>query len=84
MGGTIRYRNWRQRVWAPIVETAGVDANPHDLRHTCATRLFTVDRWNPAEVARFLGHSDPRITLGIYTHVSSDDLPAPSVLTSSS
>jgi integrase len=83
-GGTIRYTNWRQRVWAPIVETAGVDANPHDLRHTCATRLFTVDRWNPAEVQRFLGHSDPRITLGIYTHVSSDDLPAPSVLTSSS
>jgi integrase len=59
-------------------ERAGVDANPHDLRHTCATRLFTVDRWNPAEVQRFLGHSDPRITLAIYTHLSSDDLPAPS------
>jgi integrase len=81
-GGTIRYTNWRRRVWTPIVEMAGVAATPHDLRHTCATRLLTVDRWNPAEVQRFLGHSDPRITLGIYTHVSSDDLPAPSRLIS--
>ncbi len=81
-GGQIRYTNWRRRTWEPIRTEAGVDANPHDLRHTCATRLFTVDRWNPAEVQQFLGHRDPRITLAIYTHVTSAELPTPSALTS--
>jgi len=79
-GGPIRYTNWRRRVWLPILAASGVDANPHDLRHTCATRLFVVDRWGPVEVQRFLGHRDPRITLRIYTHVASEDLPAPSRL----
>jgi integrase len=79
-GGAIRYGNWRRRVWSRITDEADVDALPHDLRHTAATRLFTIDRWNPAEVQRFLGHRDPRVTLAIYTHVSSEDLPAPSRL----
>jgi len=80
-GGAVRYDNWRTRTWSKIVTEAGVGAvTPHDLRHTCATRLFQVDRWNPAEVQAFLGHSDPRVTLAIYTHVESGGLPKPSVL----
>ena len=80
-GGSVRYDNWRWRTWSRIVEAAGVgDVHPHDLRHTAATRLFVVDRWTPAEVQRFLGHADPRVTLGIYTHVATEDLPAPSAL----
>jgi integrase len=80
-GGPIRYDNWRTRTWTRIVEAAGVgDVHPHDLRHTCATRLFVVDRWTPGEVQRLLGHRDPRITLAIYTHIATDDLPEPSVL----
>jgi len=82
-GGSIRYSNWRRRVWNRIVAESGVDARPHDLRHTAATRLFTVDRWNPAEVQAFLGHRDPRVTLAIYTHVATADLPTPSVLETS-
>lgn len=52
--------------------------NPHDLRHTVATRLFTVDGWAVPQVQAFLGHADPKVTLKIYTHVSSEELPAPS------
>ncbi len=82
-GGPLRYDNWRSRTWTRITETAGVgDLHPHDLRHTCASRLFTVDRWNPGEVQRFLGHRDPRVTLGIYTHVAAEELPEPSILRS--
>jgi integrase len=78
-GGVVRYDNWRTRIWSRIVTEADVGAvTPHDLRHTCATRLFQVDRWNPAEVQAFLGHSDPRTTLATYTHVESDALPEPS------
>jgi integrase len=67
-------------VWTPIVATAGADCVSHDLRHTAATRLIRDDRWSPAEVQRFLGHRDPRITLAIYTHVTAEDLPTPSSL----
>jgi integrase len=81
-GRPLRYTNWRSRIWSVIVSGAGVDARPHDLRHTAATWPFTVDRWNPAEVQKFLGHRDPRVTLAIYTHVNSDELPAPSRLAS--
>jgi integrase len=67
------------RRWNPIIERAGVgDVNPHDLRHTLATRLFTVDGWSVPAVQAFLGHVDPKVTLRIYTHVSADELPAPS------
>ena len=77
-GGPISYARWRQRTWSRIVDTAGVDARPHDLRRTCATRLIVEDRWSPAEVQAFLGHRDPRVTLAIYTMISADELPTPS------
>ena len=82
MGAPIRYGNWRRRVWKPIVRLADVEANPHDLRHTAVTRLIKVDRWAPSEVQRFAGHRDPRVTLGIYTHISTADLPPPTSIPS--
>lgn len=78
-GGRLRYDNWRIRTWNRIVETAGIgDVNPHDLRHTVATRLFVVDGWTVPQVQAFLGHADPKVTLSIYTHVAAEELPAPS------
>lgn len=79
-GAPIWTGNWRRRVWAPIVAAAGVDAVPHDLRHATATRLIRDDRWSPSEVQQFMGHRDPRITLAIYAHVTTADLPKPSSL----
>lgn len=75
------YRNWRRSFWDPTVRLSGVeDVKPHDLRRTCVTRLFVVDRWTPAEVQRFVGHSDARTTLQIYAKVNAEDLPVPSSL----
>jgi integrase len=80
-GGPVGYHNWRSRKWCKIVDQAGVGAvRPHDLRHSAITRLFVVDRWSPAEVQAWAGHSDPRITLAVYTHVNSDALPTPSTI----
>lgn len=77
-GGPIRYDNWRSRTWNRIVEKAGVgDLKPHDLRHTVATRLFTVDRWNVPQVQAYLGHVDPSVTLKVYTHIHPEALPTP-------
>lgn len=44
---------------------------PHDLRHTYATMLY--DAGVPVKAAQyFLGHSDVRITLNLYTHLSKE------------
>lgn len=80
-GGPLNYNNWRSRVWTKITRQIDFDVTPHDLRRTAATRLFLVDRWTPAEVQAFMGHLDPRVTLGIYTVVASEKLPQPSTLT---
>ncbi|MCL1595495.1 MAG: tyrosine-type recombinase/integrase [Actinomycetia bacterium] len=80
-GQPVGYHNWRSRIWSRIVDEARIgDVKPHDLRHTCATRLFTVDRWLPAEVQMFLGHRSPITTLRIYTHVTQESLPEPSAI----
>lgn len=80
-GTAVRYDTWRGKVWSRIVETAEVgDLHSHDLRHTCATRLFVVDRWTPADVQAFLDHRDPRVTLAVYTHIEVSKLPTPSRL----
>jgi integrase len=80
-GGPIVYNNWRRREWRKIVQAAGVNLTPHDLRRTAATRLMVNDRWSPAEVQAFLGHRDPRTTLAIYTLIEATSLPRPSELT---
>ena len=78
-GGSVRYDNWRTRTWYKISALADVgDINPHDLRHTLATRLFVMDGWTVPAVQAFLGHTDPKVTLKVYTHVMSEDLPVPS------
>lgn len=41
----------------------------HDLRHTCAS-LLIARGIDPVSVARFLGHANPSVTLGIYAHAS--------------
>jgi integrase len=76
-GNAMSDSNWRKRTWQRIKDVAGVECRPHDLRHTVATRLFTVARWTPGEVQRYMGHLDPRVTLAIYTHITTEDLPAP-------
>jgi integrase len=53
---------------------------PHDLQRTAATRTFVVDRWTPAEVQTFMGHTDPRVTLAIYALVEAETLRQPSSL----
>lgn len=42
----------------------------HDLRHTAASLL--APHVTPSQLQEFLGHEDISTTLGIYTHVMSD------------
>lgn len=54
--------NWRNRVWNPAVERAGlVGATPHDCRHTYGSWLLQ-GGLPIAEIARLMGHTDAEVT----------------------
>jgi integrase len=79
-GGPLRYSNWRRRVWQPACARAGLGAltrdaegkteryrGPgfHDLRRANATGLVLAGVDLKTAQTR-LGHSDPRLTIGLY------------------
>jgi integrase len=73
--------NGAMRVFDRVLEAAGIDRvdaqgrklDIHALRHTFASRLAR--RGVPLQKAqRLLGHSDPKLTAQIYTHVEVEDL----------
>lgn len=58
-----------RRHFAPLLNAA--DLSPmrfHDLRHTAATQMLQ-QGVHPRVVADILGHSDPAITMRVYSHV---------------
>ena len=69
-GGPIRYANWRNRVWVPACEAAGLQGiGFHSLRRASATALVYA-RVDLKTAQTRLGHSDPRLTLSIYAHAA--------------
>ncbi|HXW57486.1 MAG TPA: tyrosine-type recombinase/integrase [Candidatus Cybelea sp.] len=62
-----------RRKLRPLLSSLGIEARGlHAFRHANTTMM---DRWNvPLKVRQErLGQSDPRLTLGVYTHVASED-----------
>lgn len=74
-GAPLRSSNWHTQVWRPARARAGAppELRPHDLRHFCASVLITGGS-SPMVVARQLGHSSPRVTLDVYSHLFPTDL----------
>ena len=85
-GGPLRYANWRRRVWQPACVAAGVGevnkdhetkqerytgAGFHDLRRANATGLVLAGVDLKTAQTR-LGHSDPRLTIGLYAQATTD------------
>lgn len=68
-GTPIDPRNFRRRVFREACERAGVEATPHVLRHSLASLLFERGR-TAAQVAAWLGHTDPGFTLRTYVHAA--------------
>lgn len=68
MGGPIEPRNVN-RMFRSLCKTAGVpQLRVHDLRHSCATLLFTMGV-EPATVQKILRHSSITVTTGTYVEV---------------
>ena len=69
------------RILRRVLEAAGISRldeqgkklDLHALRHTCATRLARA-RVGLVQAQHLLGHSDPKLTARIYTHVGIEDL----------
>lgn len=57
------------------LKRVGIERNLHfhHLRHSCATWLLNVKKWDTRYVQQFLGHADLGTTQ-IYTHVSPQNL----------
>lgn len=68
-GAIIHRSNWNRRVWTPARTAAGLPTiRFHDLRHTYVSMLLR-DGVDPVRVARWAGHSTPRMTWDVYAHV---------------
>jgi integrase len=70
-----RLSNWRSQVWRPALAASETVSTlrPHDLRHFCASVLIRSGA-SPVAVARQLGHSSPRVTLDVYSHLFPSEL----------
>ena len=72
-GRTYSTSNFTSQIWAPLMDSLGMDHLPHDTRHTCATLMERagVDLLHRKLI---LGHAVEDITEGRYTHVSREAL----------
>jgi integrase len=71
-GGVLDYRNFRYRTWLPVTSRAGIPALTfHDLRRANASGLVLAGVDLKTAQTR-LGHSDPRLTLGVYAQAISE------------
>jgi integrase len=71
-GGPLDYSRWRRRVWLPATRTAGLEGVTfHDLRRANATAMV-LDGVDLKTAQNRLGHSDPRLTLGVYAAATSE------------
>lgn len=68
----LQYSAFRQRVWQPACAKVGLpELGFHDLRRHNATTMVRNGVDVKTAQAR-LGHSDPRLTLGIYAQATTD------------
>lgn len=69
IGNLINPSNLRQRSFARLLKRAGLPRITfHDLRHTCASLLFSKNV-HPKFVQELLGHASVAITLDTYSHM---------------
>lgn len=66
------YSNWLHRIWYPARTEAELDwVQFHDLRRVNATGLV-IEGVDIKTVQKRLGHTDPRLTLGVYAQATDE------------
>jgi len=66
-------RNYRVRVFDPLMERLGMHHTPHECRHTTAS-LLVRSGVNPELTKYILGHAQYSTTMDIYNHPKDEDL----------
>lgn len=57
IGGLMwRYSNWYRDVWLPARKASGINATPHDFRHSWVTHLAAAQGVDEADLAEIAGH----------------------------
>lgn len=73
-GGFWIEKNWRHRIWRPLIARAGFDGlKVHDLRHTYAS-LAVAAGADVKTLQRQLGHASASMTLDVYASLFPDQL----------
>ena len=66
-GGALRYQNFRDRIWVPMLRRLGLPyVTPHSARHSFISTL-QAQGIEVGLVAKLAGHANPSVTLGHYT-----------------
>jgi len=74
-GSVVRSANWRQKVFLPAREQAGISDRfrIHDLRHTAAALMIQAG-YPPKMLQAILGHASITTTLDLYGHLYPGDM----------
>lgn len=73
-GGPVRYSNFVERVWSPVLVELGIlHVGLHVLRHSAAARMIAAGA-SPKAVQKVLGHRSVAFTLTVYGHMFDEDL----------
>lgn len=67
VGTWFGYSNYKQKKFDNIMNQLGMEHNPHDTRHTFASRADSAGL-NKLCIKRILGHESHDITDKVYTH----------------
>lgn len=73
VGKKLEYTNFKGRDWKEIMDTLQFNHNPHDTRHTFATRMDDVGA-NKVCTKMILGHANSDLTEKVYTHKTKEKL----------
>ncbi len=72
-GAPLGDANFRSRIWKPATKAAGLEGlRIHDLRHTCIA-MWSRSLASPRAAAKWAGHSNPSLVLGVYGGVFDDE-----------
>lgn len=72
-GKPVSYYEYKRYIFEPILKQLGMKHTPHETRHTTATKLHEVEKYDKLGIKRILGHATQDITAR-YTRSSIESL----------
>ena len=74
-GGRLSYKNYRSKIWDPVMKKYGHDYTPHDTRHTFITAMNRAGV-SDLYIQKIVGHTSKNTAHSVYTHIEPAELVA--------